>query len=174
MGPVGGRDPNQEMRSIGPVLGKAKAHSITNQSLTYRQCPRKSDLKITLIQAKCANRDPMMGCGRTICPRSLRSHGTSRCASCPPTPKSKALWKTTESENIWEGGDHLHIQYFVPIELAAFIRKKHMNCDFTAHNSLYHLQKGPYGTSIQIILLRRTDGGLRCNGKNYIRKGTPL
>ena len=100
MGPVGGRDLNQEMRSIGPVLGKAKAHSNTNQSLTYRQSLRKSDLKIMLIQAKCANRDPMMGCGQTICPRSLRSHSTSGCASCPPTSKSKALWKTTRLENI--------------------------------------------------------------------------
>ena len=98
--PVGGRDLNQEMRSIGPVLGKAKAHSNTNQSLTYRQSLRKSDLKIMLIQAKCANRDPMMGCGQTICLRSLRSHNTSGCASCPPTSKSKALWKTTRLENI--------------------------------------------------------------------------
>ena len=97
MGLVGGRDPNQEMRSIGPVLGKAKAHSNTNQSLTYRQSLRKSNLKIMLIQAKCANKDPMIGCGQTICPRS---HSTSGCASCPPTSKSKALWKTTRLENI--------------------------------------------------------------------------
>ena len=48
-----------------------------------------------------------------------------------------------------------------------------MNSDSITH-SLYHLQKGPDGTSIQIIPLRRTDGGLRCNGKDYIRKGTCL
>ena len=48
-----------------------------------------------------------------------------------------------------------------------------MNSDSITH-SLYHLQKGPDGTSIQIIPPRCTDGGLRCNGKNYIRKGTRL
>ena len=45
-----------------------------------------------------------------------------------------------------------------------------MNSDFTAHSFFSHLQKDPDGTSIQIVLLRRTDRGLRCNGMDYIRK----
>ena len=54
------------------------------------------------------------------------------------------------------------------------MKKRHLNSDSTAHNSLYHLQKGPNGTSIQIIPLRRIDRGLRSNENDYIRKGTPL
>ena len=80
----------------------------------------------------------------------------------------------TEKGNLWEGGHHLHIQCPIPTELAAFIRKRNLNSDSTTHNSLYHLQKGSDRTNIQIIPLRRTDGGLRCNGNDYIRKGTPL
>ena len=53
------------------------------------------------------------------------------------------------------------------------MRKRHLNSDSIAHNSLYHLQKGSDGKSIQITPLRRTDGGLRCNGMDYIKKGTP-
>jgi len=45
-----------------------------------------------------------------------------------------------------------------------------MNSDFTAHSSFSHLQKDPDGTTIQIVPLRCTDGGLRCNGMDYIRK----
>ena len=82
--------------------------------------------------------------------------------------------QATKRKNIWEDGHYLHIQYSAPTELAAFMRKRHLNNDSIAHNSLYHLQKGSDGTSIQIIPLRLTDGGLRCNGKGYIRKGTPL
>ena len=54
------------------------------------------------------------------------------------------------------------------------MRKRHLNNDSIAHNSLFHLQKGSDGTSIRIIPLRLTDEGLKCNGKGYIRKGTPL
>ena len=79
-----------------------------------------------------------------------------------------------EKGNIWEGGHHFRIQYFALIELAAFMRKRHLNSDSTAQNSLYHLQKGLDGTNIRIIPLRRTNGRLRCNRKCYIRKGTPL
>ena len=79
-----------------------------------------------------------------------------------------------KKENIWEGGHHLRIQQSTPIELATFMRKRHLNSDSTGHNSLYHLQKDLDGTSIQIIPLRHIDGGLRCNEKGYIRKGTPL
>ena len=82
--------------------------------------------------------------------------------------------QATKKKNIWEDSHYLHIQYSTPTELAAFMRKRHLNNDSIAHNSLYHLQKGSDGTSIRIILLRLTDGGLRCNGKGYIRKGTPL
>ena len=82
--------------------------------------------------------------------------------------------QATKRKNIWEDGHYLHIQYSAPIKLAAFMRKRHLNNDSIAHNSLYHLQKGSDGTSIQIIPLRLTDEGLRCNGKGYIRKGTSL
>ena len=54
------------------------------------------------------------------------------------------------------------------------MRKRHLNSNFTAHSSLYYLQKGLDGTSIQITPLRCIDGGLRCNGRGYIRKGIPL
>ena len=80
----------------------------------------------------------------------------------------------TEKGNLWEGGYHLHIQCFAPTVLVAFMRKRHLNNDSTAYNSLYHLQKGPDRTNIQIIPLRHTNGGLRCNENDYIRKGTPL
>ena len=53
------------------------------------------------------------------------------------------------------------------------MRKRHLNNDFTAHNSLYHLQKGLNGTSIQIVPLRCTYGKLRCNGMDYIGKRIP-
>ena len=80
----------------------------------------------------------------------------------------------TEKGNLFEGGHHLHIQCFALTVLAAFMRKRRLNNDSTAYNSLYHLQKGPDRTNIQIIPLRRTNGELRCNGNDYIRKGTPL
>ena len=82
--------------------------------------------------------------------------------------------QATKKKNIREGGHYLHTQYSAPTELATFMRKRHLNNDSTAHNSLYYLQKGSYGTSIPIIPLRLIDEGLRCNGKGYIRKGTPL
>lgn len=47
-----------------------------------------------------------------------------------------------------EGNHHLYIQCFAPIELATFIRQRHLNNDLTAHNTRYHLKKGPDGTSI--------------------------
>ena len=53
------------------------------------------------------------------------------------------------------------------------MRKKHLDSDFIAHSSLYLLQKGPDGISVQINPMRCTDGGLRCKGRGYIRKGTP-
>ena len=82
--------------------------------------------------------------------------------------------QTMENGNIWEGGHHLRIQCSTPTELAVFMRNRHLNSDSTAHNSLYHLQKGPDGTSIRIISLRHTDGRLRCNEKDYIMKRTHL
>ena len=81
--------------------------------------------------------------------------------------------QATKKENIWEGGHYFHIQCSAPTELAAFMRKRHLNNDFTAHSSLYLLQKGLDGTNIPVIPLRHTGGGLRCNRKDYIRKGTP-
>ena len=58
-----------------------------------------------------------------------------------------------EKGNIWEGDHHLYIQYSVPIKLAVFMRKRHLNSNSTAHKSLNYLQNGPDGTSIQTILL---------------------
>ena len=53
------------------------------------------------------------------------------------------------------------------------MRKRHLNSDFIAQSSLCHLQKGPDGASIQIVLLRHTDRGLRCNGNGlYKEKNT--
>jgi len=72
----------------------------------------------------------------------------------------------------WPSPPHLMLSTL--IELAAFMRKRHLNNDSTTHNSLYHPQKGPDETSIQVIPLRHTGGRLRCNRKDYIRKGTPL
>ena len=46
------------------------------------------------------------------------------------------------------------------------MRKWPQNNGLTAHNSLYHLQKDPDGTSIQRVPLKRTDGGLRCKERN--------
>ena len=48
-----------------------------------------------------------------------------------------------------------------------------MNSDFTAYSPLYHLQKGPDGTNIQMVPLKRTDGRMRYNEMDYIRKGPP-
>ena len=76
--------------------------------------------------------------------------------------------------NICRNYHHLHIQCSTLTKLVAFMGKRHLNSDSTAYNTLYHLQKGLDGTSIQIILLRRIGRGLRCNRKDYIRKGTPL
>ena len=121
-----------------------------------------------------------MGYGQTYCPRSPRSRSTSGCPNCPPTSKSRTPWKPSKTckqrrgEISVKGNHHLHIQCSASTKLAAFIRKRHLNSYLTAHNTLYHLQKGPNGTSISIVPLRRTDGGLRCNRKGYIRKGTPL
>ena len=53
------------------------------------------------------------------------------------------------------------------------MRKRHMNNDFTTHSLLYRLQNGLDGTSIQMVPLKRTNRGLRCNGMDYIRNGTP-
>ena len=47
------------------------------------------------------------------------------------------------------------------------MRKRYLSSDFTTHNPLYHLQKGPDGTSIQMVSLKRTDGGLRYNEGLY-------
>ena len=86
----------QKMKPISPVREKANAHSSTNQSLTRRRSPRKSNMKMTLVQAKYASRGPRTRYGRTHCPRSPRNDSTSRCPSCPPTPSSKTPWKTSE------------------------------------------------------------------------------
>ena len=59
------------------------------------------------------------------------------------------VMQAMEKGNIWGGGHHLHILYSAPTKPAAFIRKKHLNSDSTAHKSLYHLQKGLNETSIQ-------------------------
>ena len=121
-----------------------------------------------------------MGYRRTHCPRSLKICSTSGHPNYPPTPKSRTLWKPSKmciqrnKEISVEGNHHLYIQYSTPTELTAFLKKRHLNCDFTALNTLYHLQKGLDGTSIQVILLRRTGGGLRCHRKDYIRKWSPL
>ena len=137
-------------------------------------------MKTMLVQAKLANRGTRMGYGRTHCLRSLRNNSTTGCLSCPPAPKSRTPWKTSKTckqriEEIYvEGTHHLHIQCSTPTKLAAFMRRIHLNSDSTAHNTLYHLQKSLDGTNIQIILLRCTSGGMRCNRKDYIRKGTPL
>ena len=69
-----------------------------------------------------------------------------------------------------ENTSHLCIQYSVPIKLAALMRKWPLNSDFTVHSSFYHLQKGPDGTSIPIVSLKRIDWGLRCKRMGYIRK----
>ena len=82
--------------------------------------------------------------------------------------------QTKEKGNIWKCGYRLHIQCTVPTELTAFMRKRHMNSSSTAHNILYHLQKGFDGTSILIILLRHTGGAQRCIRKDYIRKMNPF
>ena len=90
-------------------------------------------------------------------PRSPRS----KCTSGEPylasytkkwsnTEDTKVM-QATEKGNIWGGGHYLHIQYSTPTELATFTRKRHLNSDLTAHKSLYHLQKGLDGTSIQTI-----------------------
>ena len=47
-----------------------------------------------------------------------------------------------------------------------------MNSNFTTNNSLYHLQKGPDGINILKDPLKRTDEGLGCKERAYIRRGT--
>ena len=47
-----------------------------------------------------------------------------------------------------------------------------MNNNFIANNSLYHLQKGPDGTSILRDPLKHIDRGLGYKGRGYIRKET--
>ena len=81
--------------------------------------------------------------------------------------------QATKKGNISKGGRYFYIQCSAPIELAAFMRKRHLNSDSTAHSSLYLLLKGLDGTSIPVIPLRHTGGGLRCNRKYYIKKETP-
>ena len=94
----------------------------------------------------------------TCRPRSSRSKWTSGEPYLVPCTRK---WSTTEDirimqakkkGNIWEGDHHLYIQYSVPIKLAAFMRKRHLNSNSTAHKSLNYLQNGPDGTSIQTIL----------------------
>ena len=155
------------MKSIGLVWVRAKVQSNANQSLTRGQSLRRLDLNTTIVRAKYANKGPRMGYRQANHPRSLRSRGTSRCPSCPPTPKSKTPWKPLETckqrreEILEESNHHLYIQCSAPIELTTFMRKRYLNSDSKACNSLYHLQKGPNGTIIQITPLRRTCGGLR-------------
>ena len=48
-----------------------------------------------------------------------------------------------------------------------------MDINFTAHNSISHLQKGPNGTSILKDPLKHTNEGLRCKRNDYIRKAIP-
>ena len=83
------------------------------------------------------------------------------------------VMQATKKGNIWKGSHYFHIQCSEPTKLAAFMRKRHLNSDSTTHSSLYLLQKGLDGTSIPMIHLRHTGGGLRCNKKDYIGKGTP-
>jgi len=45
------------------------------------------------------------------------------------------VMQATEKGNIQKGGYHLRIQCSAPPELAAFMRKRHLNNDSTAHNS---------------------------------------
>ena len=54
------------------------------------------------------------------------------------------------------------------------MRKRHMNSDFTAYSPLYHLQKGPDGTNIQMVPLKRTNGRLRYNGLYKERTPTEI
>ena len=42
-----------------------------------------------------------------------------------------------------------------------------------AHSTLYHHQQSHDGTSIQIIALSCTGGGLRCNGRDYMEEMNP-
>lgn len=146
------------MKPIGPIWGRAKAQSNANQSLTRRQSLRRPDLNTTLVQAKYENRGPRMRYEQAHRSRSPRSHGTSGCPNYPPTPKSRTPWKLLEmckqrrDEISIEGNHHLHIQYSAPTELAAFMRKKHLSSNLTAHKSLSYLQNGLNGTSIQTIL----------------------
>ena len=65
---------------------------------------------------------------------------------------------------------HPHSMLSAPTKLVVFMTKRHLNSDSTAHNSLYHLKKGPNGTSIQVIPLRRTGGRLRYNNKKIKKK----
>ena len=98
------------------------------------------------------------------------------------TPRTTPTWgELKEGYKTCRGGrrkfpeentSHLHIQYSAPIKLVALIRKWPLNSDFTVHSSFYHLQKGPDGTSIPRVPLKRIDGGLRCKGRGYIRKET--
>ena len=83
------------VKPIGLVRGWIKAHSCANQNLTRRRSLRKANVKTMLDQDKYANRGPRMGW--THCLRSLRNNCTSGCPSCPPTPKSRTPWKTSET-----------------------------------------------------------------------------
>ena len=53
------------------------------------------------------------------------------------------------------------------------MKKRHLNRSFTAHNTLYHLQKGLDGTSISINTLRRTGERLRFIKGDYIKEMNP-
>ena len=94
----------------------------------------------------------------TCRPRSSRSKCTSEepylvpCTRKWSTTEDIRIMQAKEKGNIWEGDHHLYIQYSVPIKLAAFMRKRHLNSNSTAHKSLNYLQNGPDGTSIQTIL----------------------
>jgi len=53
------------------------------------------------------------------------------------------------------------------------MRKRHLYSSSTTHNTLYHLQQSPDGTSIPITTHRCTGGELRCIRRDYIREGAP-
>ena len=138
----GGKWSEDILRSMGPAWGWMKAHSYVNLNQAHGLRPRKEDIKTTQNQAKLRKRGSRRRGQQACCSKSLRSKCTSEEPYLDPYTRE---WSTmeevrgvqaTEKGNIWEGGHHLHIQYFAPTELAAFMRKRNLNSDLTAQNSL--------------------------------------
>ena len=131
-----------QRKAHGPVQEWTKAHSCANLDLTHGLSSRREDIRTTLIQTKHMNRGPRRGNWRTHHLRSKCTLGMPQWASC--TKKLSTMedirdMQTKKRWNIWEGSHCLHIECTVPTELAAFMRKRHLNSSSTAHNTLYHL-----------------------------------